>query len=523
MPEPGEAVRPAVTPAEASFDEVRRKLGLFLGPAVFIVILLVPFPNLPPAAHRLAAVVSLVIVLWVTEAIPLPVTALLGPTLAVMLGVAPVGEAFAPMANPLVFLFIGSFILVQALFVHRVNERIAYSVLSWKLIGARPARILVAYGAIAAALSAWISGTATAAMLVPIGLSLLTFIESESTVPRSYGTAVMLVTAYGCSIGGMATPVGTPPNLIAIGMLEEMIAFRITFVEWMFFAVPVTVVLLGPILVYMNFVGGAGIKEIPGAEQIIKARKRSLGSWKPGERNAMIACGVTVTLWVVPGIMPLVLGREHPAAQALLSSIPEPVAALIGAVLLFLLPISSAQRSTITWKQAAPDRLGNHSVIWRRLVAWGDGRCHGTGGGDGARNCRTAAPEHGRAADVRGGAVHPCPVGNDVEYGGDHDRRAHRDLDRSGGWPQSDCPRGGGEPRGFPRVRPAGVNAPERHRVRVGEGADHTDDQARDHPGRRGRRGGADHGLAARTRIQMTLMTLSSDSGVVCLASNTSS
>ena len=366
MPEPGEAVRPAVTPAEASFDEVRRKLGLFLGPAVFIVILLVPFPNLPPAAHRLAAVMSLVIVLWVTEAIPLPVTALLGPTLAVMLGVAPVGEAFAPMANPLVFLFIGSFILVQALFVHRVNERIAYSVLSWKLIGARPARILVAYGAIAAVLSAWMSNTATAAMLVPIGLSLLTFMESESTVPRSYGTVLMLVTAYGCSIGGMATPVGTPPNLIAIGMLEEMIAFRITFVEWMFFAVPVTVVMLGLLLVYMNFVGGAGIKEIPGAEQIIRARKRSLGPWKPGERNAAIACGVTVTLWVVPGIMPLILGREHPAAQALLSSIPESVAALIGAVLLFLLPISSAQRSTITWKQAV-------QIDWGTILLFGGG------------------------------------------------------------------------------------------------------------------------------------------------------
>ena len=133
-------------------------------------------------------------------------TALLGPTLAVLLQVAPAGQAFAPMANPLIFLFIGSFILAQALFVHRVNERIAHSVLSWKVIGARPTRILVAYGALAAFLSAWMSNTATAAMLVPIGMSLIAFMEAENAVPRSYGTVLMLMTAYGCSLGGMATP-----------------------------------------------------------------------------------------------------------------------------------------------------------------------------------------------------------------------------------------------------------------------------------------------------------------------------
>ena len=133
--------------------------------------------------------------------------------LAVVLQVAPVREAFAPMSNPLIFLFMGSFILAQALFVHRVNERIAYTVLSWKMIGARPTRILVAYGALAAFLSGWMSNTATAAMLVPIGMSLVAFMESESDVPRSYGTALMLMTSYGCSRGGMATPVGTPPEL----------------------------------------------------------------------------------------------------------------------------------------------------------------------------------------------------------------------------------------------------------------------------------------------------------------------
>ena len=369
----GSVQPPPPTPSagEVRFDEVRRKVGLVLAPAVFLLVLVLPFEQLTPEAHRLAAVIALVIVLWVTEAVPLPVTALLGPSLAIVLRVAPVREAFAPFANPLIFLFIGSFILAQALFVHRVNERIAYGVLSWRFIGARPTRILIAYGALAAFLSAWMSNTATTAMLVPIGLSLLAFMESEGSVPKGYGTALMLMTAYGCSRGGMATPVGTPPNLIAIAMIGEQLDVRITFVEWMFLAVPVTLVLMGIVFVYLNWVGRTGVTEIPGAEQLIAERKRALGPWRPGERNAVIAFGVTVVLWVGPGLLPLFLGREHPFAQAVLASIPESVAALTGVVLLFLLPISRTQRTTITWKQAA-------QIDWGTILLFGGGLALGT-------------------------------------------------------------------------------------------------------------------------------------------------
>ena len=428
MPEPDHGERPAVTVAAARFDEVRRRIGLLLGPALFIAVLLIPFPTLPPAAHRLAAVMSLVIVLWVTEAIPIPVTALLGPTLAVMLGVAPVRDAFAPMADPLIFFFIGSFMLAQALFVHRVNERIAYGVLSWKLIGARPGRILVAYGGIAALLSAWMSNTATAAMLVPIGLSLLAFMESEGRISRSYGTVLVLMTAYGCSLGGTATPVGTPPNLIAIGHLRNMAGVHLTFVEWMFFAVPVAVVMLGLIFVYMNFVGGAGAKEIAGADEIIRLRKQSLGAWKPGERNALIAFGVTVTLW----------GRARDRAPRLGSGTPGGPGVAVER--------ARGGRRADRRRPAVPpadqldpaldphletggaDRLGDDFVVWRRLGPRDDALVVGTGGGD-------RADDHGRlgrTVDLRGGALYPRPVGNDVEYGGDQHRCADRDRDRSG-------------------------------------------------------------------------------------------
>ena len=351
---------------ELGVDRIRRKAGLILAPALFVLILALPLPGLSPEAHRLAAVMAGVITLWITESIPLPATALLGPTVAIVLGVAPARAAYAPFADPLIFLFIGSFILAQAIFVHRLNERIAYGVMSWKVIGARPTRILIAYGGIAAFISAWMSNTATAAMMLPIGLSLLAFMESESEISPRYGTALMLATAYGCSLGGMATIVGTPPNVIAAGMIREFTGTEISFVQWMLFAVPASVFMVGFLVIYMNWIGRAGVSEIPGADRIIKERMAALGPWKRGEKNVLIAFLVTVTLWVVPGLLGIVLGADHPVASMLSSAVPISVAALLGATLLFLLPVSRTERSTITWKQAA-------NIDWGTILLFGGG------------------------------------------------------------------------------------------------------------------------------------------------------
>ena len=354
------------TDAELRFDEVRRKVGLVAGPLLFLLVLAWPFTSLTPEGHRLAAIMALVIVFWITEALPLAVTALLGPTLVVLLQVAPAGLTFRPFASPTIFLFIGSFILAQALFVHRVNERIAYGVLSLRIIGAHPTRILIAYGLLAASLSAWMSNTATAAMLVPIGLTLLRFMESEATIPKRYGTALMLMTTYCCSRGGMATPVGTPPNLIAIGMISEQLDVRITFFQWMLLSTPIVLVLLAIVFAYLSWVGRTGVREIPGVEQIIAERKRALGPWRRGEINAVIAFSVTIVLWIGPGLLALVLGTDHPLVASVTASVPSAVAALVGVVLLFLLPNSKTERTTITWRQAA-------QIDWGTILLFGGG------------------------------------------------------------------------------------------------------------------------------------------------------
>src|SRR5688572_1801601 len=248
------------SPAEELFNRRRRTAGLFLAPIVLVGTLLIPIAGLTTQGHRMAAIMLMVVVLWVSEALPMAVTAVLGPMLAVIFGVTPARAALAPFADPIIFLFIGSFMLAEAMFVHGVDRRIAFSALSWRFVGTSGARILVMYGAVATFISMWISNTATTAMMFPIGLSIVAHLAShraEHGAPdlpagagagsdhaiRKFALAMMLITSFGASIGGMATPVGTPPNLIGIGMIERITHVHIDFFQWMAIGVPIVIIL----------------------------------------------------------------------------------------------------------------------------------------------------------------------------------------------------------------------------------------------------------------------------------------
>jgi sodium-dependent dicarboxylate transporter 2/3/5 len=176
------------SPAEEAFNRKRRTIGLFLAPIVFIVLLAAPL-ELAVTAHRTAAIVAAVMVLWITEALPLAATALLGPTLAVVMQVAPPRQVFAPFADPIIFLLIGSFILAQAMFVHGVDRRIAFAALSLRGVGASAFRILLVYGSVCTGLSMWISNTACTAMMFPIGLSIVGHVARTASVSQAQVSA----------------------------------------------------------------------------------------------------------------------------------------------------------------------------------------------------------------------------------------------------------------------------------------------------------------------------------------------
>ena len=212
------------------FDNKRRIFGAIAGPLLAILIWWLPFEALSAEAHHLLAIMSLVAVWWITEPVAIPVTSLLGPTLCVLVGVAPVDKAFSNFANPLIFLFLGGFLLAKAMMVNGLDKRIAYGVMSMKWVGDSPRRIFLAIGLACMMCSGWISNTATAAMMFPISLGLLEAIRTMMAAngkvidlkDYKYATGLMLMTAYACSIGGVLTPIGTPPNIIMLGFLDEL-------------------------------------------------------------------------------------------------------------------------------------------------------------------------------------------------------------------------------------------------------------------------------------------------------------
>lgn len=362
------------SPAEERFNRRRRTAGLFAGPIALVVLLALP-SSLPDPAHRLGAIMTMMVIFWITEALPLAVTALAGPLLAVMLGVAPVRTAFAPFADPIIFLFIGGFMLAEAMFVHGLDRRIAFTALASRLVhGGGAARIVLVYGAVCMLLSMWISNTATTAMMFPIGLSIVAQItrgRSGAGEARRFAVAMMLVTAFGASIGGLGTPIGTPPNLIGLAMLDRLAGERVSFTQWMTVAVPLMLAQFAFVIVYFQVTALRGLNLAAGSRELLAAELRQLGPVSRGQRNVLAAFGVTVTLWLIPGVFALAGAADSPAARAYNAAVPEAAAALVGAILLFVLPISwRARRFTLTWEEAV-------RIDWGIILLFGGGLAMG--------------------------------------------------------------------------------------------------------------------------------------------------
>ena len=372
--EAGGAVE-AYSPAEEQFNRRRRTVGLFTAPVVLLGLLLAPLPVSDPA-HRLAAILAMMVVLWVTEALPLAITALIGPLLTIVLQVAPARSAFAPFADPIIFLFIGSFMLAEAMFVHGLDRRIAYGALSARLVGGSPARILLVYGFVACAISMWISNTATTAMMFPIGLSIVSHLtegREREQGSRNFALAMMLMAAFGASIGGIGTPIGTPPNLIGIGMLSRIAGVEISFFQWMTLGVPLVLVTFAFLVVYFRFGLLRDVKLPLNRTDRFREELRRLGPLSAGQRNTLIAFGVTVALWLFPGVLNLfaAAGWQGNLVKTYSAAVPESVAAMIGAVLLFILPVQwKARRFTLAWDQAV-------RIDWGIILLFGGGLAMG--------------------------------------------------------------------------------------------------------------------------------------------------
>ena len=240
---------------------------------------------------------------------------------------------------------------------------------------------MIAFGAIAAVVSAFISNTTTAAMLLPIGLGMLEALgdlvseQSEEHRPTSrlrFGTALMLMISYGAGVGGLLTPIGTPPNLIGIGFIEQATGTRITFFDWVVTAAPIVLAMFVVLCFVLLLLNRPEVRSISGAQEYIAAERAKLGPMSRGEKNTLIVFFVAVALWILPGIVALIAGEESAAYQTTLDRLDEGTVAIVAAALLFMLPVNWAERRfTMNWNEAA-------GIDWGTIILFGCGIALGT-------------------------------------------------------------------------------------------------------------------------------------------------
>jgi sodium-dependent dicarboxylate transporter 2/3/5 len=348
-------------------------LGIALGLAALAYAF--PLPGASEEARRLAAVLAAVGALWVTEALPLAATALLGPAVAVAVGVAPAKQAFAALSNPILLLFIGSFLLARALEKHRMSERIAYRVLSLRVLRSDPLRAFVGLGLATAAISAFVSNTATTAMMLPIALSVLGAMHGAgdggpaARPPPRFAAALMLLVAYAASLGGLFTPIGTPPNLIGLAQIEQATGVRISFAEWIARVFPVTFATLLAMMAWLAWRFRGELAGLVYERERVRERHRALGPWTRGQAWSCAALGLAFLGWLAPAS----LGALDPRVKELLEArLPEGIVPLLACAPLFLARVPAGAGTAPVLGQR--DLRG---IDWATILLFGGGMCLG--------------------------------------------------------------------------------------------------------------------------------------------------
>lgn len=348
----------------------RRLIGLLVGPALFVAMLVMPgAEDLPPQARKMAAIALLMATWWMCEAIPIPATALLPLILMPLCGLLPMREAAAPYASELIFLFMGGFLIALSMQRWNLHRRIALLVVC--CFGFAPDRLVLGFMVASAALSAFVSNTVTALMMMPIGMAVIQHVIAEgrrsgldenidfSPQNFAFGTNLMLGIAYACSIGGIATLIGTPPNTVLAGYLQHTYGFEITFARWMQVGVPLSVIMLGLCWVWLTrFANPMRLTRVPGGRDLIQAELRSLGPMCRGEMITAVVFGLTALAWIlrdtVAGFWP---------APAMIS---DAVIGMTGGLLLFVVPVNRHGEFAMNWEWAA-------KLPWGMLILFGGG------------------------------------------------------------------------------------------------------------------------------------------------------
>lgn len=334
-------------------------IGFFVGICVLAFFIFVdPQGGMSKEAWLTIGMASIMAVWWATEAIPIPVTSLLPVILIPLLGIGKIGAATAPYADSTIFLFLGGFVIGLALERWNLHKRIALVTLI--AVGDHPRAQIGGFMIVTAFISMWVSNTATAIMMLPIGLSVITLITDgktgiDSETKKRFSVAILLGIAYAASIGGMATIIGTPPNAILVGQMNTLYGMEISFAKWMIIGLPLSIIVLAITWLWLTR-GGFNLSGGGSSRQTLKDELKKLGKLSRGEKMVGVIFMLTSLAWIF-----------QPLLKNVIPGINDTVIAICAAVALFITPESVKKRVFLMdWNTAK-------RLPWDVLLLFGGG------------------------------------------------------------------------------------------------------------------------------------------------------
>jgi len=334
-------------------------IGLILGPLVFLIVKYFFHPEgMSAEANGVLASTLWVAIWWILEVIPMAVTALLPIVLFPLSGALPIGDVSQSYGHRFVFLYLGGFMIAIAMQRWNLHKRIAINII--QAIGTDTVKIILGFMVATAFLSMWISNTATSVMMLPIGMAIIAQLQDNPDTEEDenliFGKALMLGRAYSASIGGVATLIGTPPNLVLAGILEKTYDVSISFFEWFKWGLPISIMLLFICWVYLTRVAFRfKQKSFPGGIQEIKRLRTLLGQMSYEEKAVGIVFGLTAVLWMTKSLL-----------KPYMPFIDDTVIAIGMSILLFLWPTLDKKRALLTWDEAV-------NLPWGIILLFGGG------------------------------------------------------------------------------------------------------------------------------------------------------
>ena len=339
--------------------EKHKRIGFALGPIVLISLLLFDF-GIEADKAKVLAVASWMIIWWVLEVFPIYITAMLPMIFFPSLGIMPIRDTFLPYASPIVFLFLGGFLIALAMEERKLHQRIAYGLI--RLTGTKPKGILIGFMAATALVAMWISNTATSVMMLPIGISVIALVNEQSKdekLNKRFALLLMLGIAYAANIGGTMTLIGTPPNLVFAGFYFEETGTDFSFARWMMIGIPVglTLLVLGYLLM-TNLVYPISNKPIEGASELFEKRWKSLGKMAKAEKLVLLVFGLTVFCWIMLEPINQWLGGKV---------LSNTVIAMGGGLMMFFIPVNLKKSEFILhWESTV-------RLPWGIIILFGGG------------------------------------------------------------------------------------------------------------------------------------------------------